>query len=88
MSQGDKTSSRYVVINENSSGAVEAAGLTDPQHDGAVERTGNGAERNPEAVRRVEVADEDRMAFRVGVNLLVLLIIGVGGYLLWRNFFG
>lgn len=88
MSQGDKTSSRYVVINENSSGAVETAAATDPRHDGAAEPNGYGAERNPEAVRRVEVADEDRMAFRVGVNLLVLLIIGVGGYLLWRNFFG
>lgn len=50
--------------------------------------TGDSRASNPEAVRRVEVADEDRMAFRVGVNLLVLAIIGVAGYLLWRNLLG
>lgn len=40
-----------------------------------------------EEVQRVHVEDEDRLAFRVGVNILTLVLIGIAGYLVWRNFF-
>ncbi len=76
MNESDRSSSRYVVINEGTGEARERA--APPVTPVAPS----------EAVRRVEVADEDRLAFRVGVNLLVLLILGVAGYLLWRNFLG
>lgn len=52
------------------------------------DNAGDARAAHPEAVRRVVVEEEDRMAFRVGVNLLVLAIIALGGYLLWRNLFG
>ena len=42
---------------------------------------------NPEEISRIRVDDQDRMAFRVGVNILTLVLIGVGVYLLWRQFF-
>ena len=42
---------------------------------------------NPEEINRIRVDDHDRMAFRVGVNILTLVLIGVGAYLLWRQFF-
>jgi len=35
-------------------------------------------------VRRIDVDPEDRLAFRVGVNVLTLILIGVGAYLVWR----
>ncbi|MBX3142935.1 MAG: hypothetical protein KF813_04195 [Trueperaceae bacterium] len=85
MSEGDKTPSRYVVITENAVRDAEPSSVVEAQAEAAAHTERSG---NPEAVRRVEVAEEDRMAFRVGVNLLVLLFIGVGGYLLWRHFFG
>lgn len=87
MSEGEKTPSRYVVITESSSGTADVGAPHEPGN-GVADPAGHSQSRDPEAVRRVEVADEDRMAFRVGVNLLVLLIIGGGGYLLWRHFFG
>lgn len=37
-----------------------------------------------EEIRRIEVAEEDRLAFRVGVNLLTLAAIGGIAYLLVR----
>lgn len=40
-----------------------------------------------EEVQRVHVEEEDRLAFRVGVNILTLALIGLGVYLVWRNFF-
>ncbi len=84
MSEGDKTPSRYVVITENAVRETEPVDGAEALREAPArtERAGN-----PEAVRRVEVADEDRMAFRVGVNLLVLLFIVVGGYVLWHYIF-
>lgn len=37
-----------------------------------------------EEIRRIEVADEDRLAFRVGVNLLTLAALGAAGWLVVR----
>lgn len=37
-----------------------------------------------EDIQRVQVDEEDRLAFRVGVNLITLLLLGVGAYLLVR----
>lgn len=86
MSEGDKTPSRYVVITE-SAATRDAEPLESPE---AFEEVEVRPERSgdPEAVRRVVVEPEDRMAFRVGVNLLVLLFLGVGGYVLWHYIFG
>lgn len=44
----------------------------------------DGAHR--EEVRRVHVEPEDRLAFRVGVNILTLALLALAGYLVWRNF--
>lgn len=40
-----------------------------------------------EEVQRVHVEEEDRLAFRVGVNILTLVLIGLAAYVVWRNFF-
>lgn len=40
-----------------------------------------------EEVQRVQVEPEDRLAFRVGVNILTLALLVLAGYLVWRNFF-
>ncbi len=40
-----------------------------------------------EEITRIRVDPEDRLAFRVGVNILTLVLIGVGAWLIWRNFF-
>ncbi len=47
-----------------------------------------GAEhgRHGEEVQRVHVEPEDRLAFRVGVNILTLGLLVLAGYLVWRNF--
>lgn len=37
-----------------------------------------------EDIQRVQVEPEDRLAFRVGVNLITLLLLGVGAYFLVR----
>ena len=37
-----------------------------------------------EEIRRIQVDEEDRLAFRVGVNLITLVLIGVGVYFLVR----
>ena len=37
-----------------------------------------------EDIRRVQVDEEDRIAFRVGVNLITLVALGMGGYFLVR----
>ncbi|HZW28573.1 MAG TPA: hypothetical protein VFF08_08945 [Trueperaceae bacterium] len=39
-----------------------------------------------EEVQRVHVEPEDRLAFRVGVNILTLALLVLAGYLVWRNF--
>ena len=39
-----------------------------------------------EDVQRVNVEPEDRLAFRVGVNILTLALLVLAGYLVWRNF--
>ena len=41
-----------------------------------------------EEIRRIQVDEEDRLAFRVGVNLITLLLMSVGVYLLIRYFWG
>jgi hypothetical protein len=41
-----------------------------------------------EEIRRIEVDEEDRLAFRVGVNFITLVLIGVGVYFLIRYFWG
>lgn len=38
--------------------------------------------RHSEEIQRIEVDDEDRLAFRVGVNLLTLALLGLGIYFL------
>ncbi len=43
--------------------------------------------RRSEEVQRVHVEPEDRLAFRVGVNILTLALLVLAGYLVWRNFF-
>lgn len=48
---------------------------------------GQPPRRYSEDVQRVQVEEEDRLAFRVGVNILTLLLIGLAAYLVWRNFF-
>lgn len=40
-----------------------------------------------EEVARIQVEPEDRLAFRVGVNILTLLLVGLAVYLVWRRFF-
>lgn len=39
---------------------------------------------NPEEIGRIQVGEEDRLAFRVGVNLITLVILGLGVYFLVR----
>lgn len=46
------------------------------------------AKQNSEDIRRIEVDDEDRLAFRVGVNFITLVLIGVGVYFLIRYLWG
>jgi hypothetical protein len=41
-----------------------------------------------EDIKRIEVDEEDRLAFRVGVNFITLVLIGVGVYFLIRYFWG
>ena len=60
-----------------------ADGFDDP----AVQPALRDPRGNPEEIQRIRVDEEDRMAFRVGVNILTLVLIGVGAYLLWRRFF-
>lgn len=43
--------------------------------------------RRSEEVQRVHVEPEDRLVFRVGVNILTLALLVLAGYLVWRNFF-
>ena len=40
-----------------------------------------------EEVLRIQVEPEDRLAFRVGVNILTLVLVGLAVYLVWRRFF-
>jgi hypothetical protein len=49
---------------------------------------GDESRGNPEAIQRIEVDPEDRLAFRVGVNILTLALIALGVWLLWRAFWG
>jgi hypothetical protein len=41
-----------------------------------------------EDIKRIDVDDEDRLAFRVGVNFITLVLIGVGVYFLIRYVWG
>lgn len=43
--------------------------------------------KHSEEIQRIHVEDEDRLAFRVGVNILTLILIGLAAYVVWRNFF-
>lgn len=50
----------------------------------ASEQQSDGRALSPierEDIRRIEVAEEDRLAFRVGVNLITLALLG---FALWR----
>ena len=38
-----------------------------------------------EEIRRIDIPDEDRLAFRVGVNLITLTVLVVGVWWLWRT---
>jgi hypothetical protein len=40
-----------------------------------------------EEVARITVEPEDRLAFRVGVNILTLVLVGLAVYLVWRRYF-
>jgi len=40
---------------------------------------------NSEDIQRVQVDEEDRLAFRVGVNLITLVALGLGVYFLVRR---
>jgi hypothetical protein len=40
-----------------------------------------------EEVARITVEPEDRLAFRVGVNILTLALVGLAVYLVWRRYF-
>ena len=40
-----------------------------------------------EEVARIQVEPEDRLAFRVGVNILTLALVGLTVYLVWRRYF-
>jgi len=40
-----------------------------------------------EEVGRITVEPEDRLAFRVGVNILTLVLVGLAVYLVWRRYF-
>lgn len=44
--------------------------------------------KNPEEIQRIQVDAEDRVAFRVGVNILTLTLVGLGAWLLWSLFRG
>jgi hypothetical protein len=39
--------------------------------------------RHPEEIQRIEVDPEDRLAFRVGVNILTLVLIGLLVWFAW-----
>jgi hypothetical protein len=41
-----------------------------------------------EDIRRIEVDEQDRLAFRVGVNFITLVVIGIGVYFLIRYLWG
>lgn len=43
--------------------------------------------QNGEEIMRIRVDEEDRLAFRVGVNILTLVLIGLGVWLIWTNYF-
>lgn len=51
------------------------------QPPATVQRT---APSNPEEIQRIQVEEEDRLAFRVGVNLITLVLLGLGIYFLVR----
>lgn len=60
------------------------------QAESDVQSPGHGAPtrgNHSEDVQRVHVEPEDRLAFRVGVNILTLALLVLAGYLIWRNFF-
>ena len=42
------------------------------------------APSNPEEIQRIQVDEEDKLAFRVGVNLITLIVLGFGIYFLVR----
>ena len=53
---------------------------TPPAHAPRAERRPG----NPEEIQRIQVDEEDRLAFRVGVNLITLVVLGFGLYFLVR----
>jgi hypothetical protein len=57
----------------------------DGQHAYAIEERQRRT-ANPEEIQPIHVEEEDRLAFRVGVNLITLGLIGAGIYFLLRMF--
>lgn len=58
--------------------------LSSAEEKGRVDRGDNGLAPSAlerEDIRRIEVDDEDRLAFRVGVHLITLALLG---FALWR----
>ena len=66
----------------------EAASGDDRGQQGANERPearragSRSSEPHSEDIRKIQVDDEDRLAFRVGVNALTLILLGFGIWLL------
>lgn len=78
---------------QDAAGEAFADGIPAQQDDGVAPPSGAAAiphavrGTNPEEIQRIRVDDEDRMAFRVGVNILTLALIALGVWLIWRNWF-
>jgi len=75
-------------------GPVTTPVVVDPAVESVVESVvepaaGPGAARPlaSEEVARIQVEPEDRLAFRVGVNILTLALVGLSIYLVWRRYF-
>ena len=71
-------------------GPVTRPVVVDPAVESVVEpAAGPGAARPlaSEEVARIQVEPEDRLAFRVGVNILTLALVGLSIYLVWRRYF-
>lgn len=65
---------------------VPARGPGAGDHGVATASYGRRPGENGEEIQRVHVEPEDRLAFRVGVNILTLALLVLAGDLVWRNF--
>ena len=55
---------------------------SDPRRPRAKEPEPRSPAPHSEDIRKIQVDDEDRLAFRVGVNALTLILLGFGIWLL------